>query len=484
MTPTLTSRLSRFPPALTIAIIATALFATYYLAPSTPYHFSTSSWSVTPPTLPSAWLSDDGHLDFRLGGDFRSRYTLLQEYSSGYSCDEEEILADGQRVCHNTVSALRSLWSNVRAQQRYLADEKVREDARIAGKEEGVVAPLDHLDATNRLQAEEFSETFKNISSIAGKRILVIGDSLDRNWITELVGKTAPSSHHRNHDLSSYVPADATPLAPRSSPSNSTDLGPVQALNKRRTGFFECSTAVIPIAPSPSLSSDRIAIGETFIPPFTRDLPGADHQFRVDFFFALGVHNEGAKPSRRGNTSDRVEALRQVIGGGKGDHDSRPYDAITVNFGLWDLVGFQRRAYLATAADKELGLTFEWIAEYTQTCQRFIQSLRDTYGSHTPIYFRLVHVTGPGLIGRDLLGLPPKLHALATAEMVPTFKPLRVAQLRRAQIDLAKSMGMTTINFARRFEGYGTEMARDGTHPKPEADQVYAELLLRQLMTH
>jgi len=69
-------------------------------------------------------------------------------------------------------------------------------------------------------------------------------------------------------------------------------------------------------------------------------------------------------------------------------------------------------------------------------------------------------------------------------EMVPTFKPLRVAQLRRAQIDLAKSMGMTTINFARRFEGYGTEMARDGTHPKPEADQVYAELLLRQLMTH
>ncbi|KAI9634704.1 uncharacterized protein MKK02DRAFT_37583 [Dioszegia hungarica] len=484
MTPTLTSRLSRFPPALTIAIIATALFATYYLAPSTPYHFSTSSWSVTPPTLPSAWLSDDGHLDFRLGGAFRSRYTLLQEYSGGYSCDEEEILADGQRVCHNTVSVLRSLWSNVRAQQRYLADEKVREDARIAGKEEGVVAPLDHLDATNRLQAEEFSETFQNISSIVGKRILVIGDSLDRNWITELVGITAPSSHHRNHDLSSYVPADAAPLAPRSSPSNSTDLGTVQALDKRRTGFFECSTAVVPIASSPSLSSDRVAIGDTFIPPFNRDLPGADQQFRIDFVFAFGVLNEGAKPSMPGNTSHRVEALRQVVGGGKRNHDSRPYDAITVNFGLWDLVGFQRRAYLATAADKEPGLTFEWIAEYTQTCQRFIQSLRDTYGSHTPIYFRLAHVTGPGLIGRDLLGLPPKLHALAEAEMVPTFKPLRVAQLRRAQIDLAKSMGVTTINFARRFEGYGTEMARDGTHPKPEADQVYAELLLRQLMTH
>lgn len=192
--------------------------------------------------------------------------------------------------------------------------------------------------------------------------------------------------------------------------------------------------------------------------------------------------NEGIKPTLPGKASDRVEALRQVIGGGMDDHDSRPYDAITINFGLWDLVGFQRRAYLATSADREPGLTIEWIAEYTQICERFIQSLRDTYGAHTPIYFRLVHVTGPGLVARGLMGLPPHLHAIAEEEMVPTFKPLRVAELRRAQINVAKKMGIKTINFAGKFEGYGTEITNDGTHPVTEANQVYAELMLRQLM--
>lgn len=148
MASTLASRLSRHSAALAISITVTALFMIYHLSPTVSYHLSPSRWTgAASVTLPSAWLSDAGHLKYAHGVAFGSKYTLLQEHAAGYSCDETEVLADGQTVCRNTISVLKSLWSNTKAQQRYLADEAARVEAEIAGQ----VAQLDIIEEKVRI---------------------------------------------------------------------------------------------------------------------------------------------------------------------------------------------------------------------------------------------------------------------------------------------------------------------------------------------
>lgn len=240
----------------------------------------------------------------------------------------------------------------------------------------------------------------------------------------------------------------------------------------------ECGVAILPISPNPSLSSDAASLEAAFTPRYTADSPRPDHHFRIDYVFAFGLMNIGQSPNLPANTTHRLTALREIIGGDTSDKHDRGYDAITLNFGLWDLVGFMRRTFLTDLSDNKLGLTPEWIIEYIDTCQRFIESLYSTYGRHVPIYIRLVHDSAAGDFG---LGLPANITA-AGGRQAP-FRLLREAQLRRAQVKVAERMNLKVLNFAGRFEGQGTSYTTDGVHPVTSANKVHAEMILRTLMS-
>ncbi|KAI9633991.1 uncharacterized protein MKK02DRAFT_38663 [Dioszegia hungarica] len=382
-----------------------------------------ASSKSSPPIIgsTSAWHHDRGFLDYRGDDEMQSKYDVIG-IEGGYKCDEVIQVGNGT-VCRSPLRIMKSLLASLK------------------GTGEGGIGTIDGTDSN---------------SILAGKRLLIVGDSLDRYWIENLVEMT----HGFYENVNTAQPQ--------------TRAG--QGLEARDLRH-SCKVAIIPVRPSTSQSEGE-SMHAHYIDRYTSEHRRSPDHLRIDFVFSHGLINGGLPHPFPNATALTTEALADQVGGDLSDEFDEGYDAISLGFGLWDLAGFQRLAYLSDLKDDHPGLTLEWIVEYGAAYAGYVEYLREVYGRDVPILARLLHDTGPAFFW-DNHGLPSEVKS--QVEQSNTFKPLRQAQLRNAQKQLAEKLGLQAHAFAKRFEGQGLNFTVDGIHPGRPANLIYMEMLFRAL---
>jgi hypothetical protein len=396
---------------------------------------------------PSAWLSDQGYIRFNNSEKWNTHYDVAKSDAAGFTCDEETVLSSGRIVCRNRLEVMAGLAANVQAQDKRMIAQAG------AGDSSGAVGFEDD-EAT-------FTDSYEALSGIAGKRLLIVGDSVDRNWITQLVDIAYPSSFYTNLFLAApNNPQTWIATHTAQDPSAATRQG-ISAPSKFK---HECGVAIFPIAPRPSLSTSAEELAKSFTPHYTAEYRRNPHHFRIDFAFVMGILFEGKSASMPANTTDRMAIWKDLVGGDVGDR--------------WDLAGYQQRRFIQYLADDDPDISMEWLDEYTDAYERFIGQLRLTYGQHVPIYIRLTHDTAPANM-RYIQDIPADIMAKINQNTV-TFRPLRLKQIRQAQLNVARATGSGVQPFARRFDGVAA-YTFDGTHPDVASNMVHVETIFRQL---
>lgn len=401
------------------SVIAFFLFialASQLLSPSTAtkHYFSSSTLFRKAP--PSAWFGEGGYLRRNTTDGYATTYELRDVGKKEYTCDEYEISELGVGKCTSTPRLVKALRDNSIAQVAAATGAQLQvEGGNTAGIVEGVDEEIEPVEA-------ELRRTAEILRGVKGKRVLYLGDSIDRYPLEELP-LAAPSS-----SLVVLDPANGHILRRDDPPA-----GPTRGWT---TTFFNIRLAN-------SISSSHA--NDTTYHPSRRMHPD---DFRIDFLFTFGLYHF----PNLDDLTERIDLMDPIVG----SEAPAEYDLICVNSGLWDM---EAMVYPATP---DRGITSEWIDRFVDRYIALIGFLRTKYGAHIPLAIRLTHDT----------------HHNYDAQH---FKPLRSEHIRQAQREVARRTGVRLLPFGQLMASQPGFFHWDGIHPTPEANLVHMETVLRMV---
>lgn len=422
-------------PFILAAIAVTLVFSTLYLyVAGDPHHLErwttwTSSPLVTSMTLSgatSAWFHPGGYLRLDQGTWATSYDTqLMGSQSLAYACDEVVPHNAAEPICRNNLTLVNALVANSEAQSSLWSESTEEKEADPA---------------SGRLQ-----ETGDLLKALRGKRILVLGDSTDRNAIRDLQtvlpssasldfdpssGARVESSFHNQHDLRVTIASVAANASEVRSPDQLTEEFSLhQAVPVRDTSLL-----------------------------------------RIDFLFLYGsMHRELWDPPPV-KTLERLSLAHGLFLGPHNNDDperSNRFDAVFINFGLWDLVAYNTEIDNADSPD---GLSLDFTERYTRAVGEVVKVLRTVHGQDIPIFLRTLHD-----VSHSPSGGPKDTNR---------YRPLRVQHLRQAQHHVAKRYHLHLLPFGELLRGQEAFLKEDGFHPAGPADTVFIEMMLRAIAGH
>lgn len=383
---------------LCIGLLMACIATTYYtLTHDCPYSKRVRSTS--------SWFNNDGLLEWDRSIGFDTTWTTFS--SPRYTCDETVMVGD-REACQSGIKVLQALSDNMQAQQRVLGG----------------------------MEPEELEDTAQVIGALKGKRILIAGDSTDRNSFADLIAML----HSRP-----YMPAH-----------------PV----------FGAAAALIPIASHPSDVQHAAELEATFELSPTTPSP----HLRIDQTFLVGTladrDIDGYGPC---DPAVRLESLAQAVGAVKDGRALPVYDAVYINAGLWDMAAIQRQTLNLHRDDPYPGLTPAQVDQYETGLHTLVDTAKRMFPG-AAIVMRTLHDTNSTLFAG-----PAHPNDMTGVEHQHTFKPLRAVQMRQAQIRVAEKTGVGINPFASRMLGQG-DITTDSVHPNLQANMVQLELLLRHLV--
>lgn len=337
----------------------------------------------------SAWLNDNGVLSLSPNPLDSVYRTMAGTDGDTYTCDDVVTTESGTPICENRMVYSRAL---------------------LAASEPAQLTP----------------STSHILASLAGKRVLLMGDSIER-FLMVGFRDSVPNGTFRTHTLST--------------PSTEGDFdGP----------------------------GGRVAI----LPTGVEDAP-----LEVDFLHYYGLDESviwGGRLDRRDPNevafaaSERFEQMLEVWPG------ADRYQVIVLDFGLCELARHQHEAYAEHGVDAYDGLPAEWVTDYIVRFRRMIQRARFAYPSARIVVRQLHGVAwynaGGWFVPEDLPPETPRADA---------FTPLRVFQLRQAQAAVAAAEGVELFTWANRMLGQADGALLDTIQPAEPGMWVYAEMLLR-----
>ncbi len=392
-----------------------------YLRKVVPFRYG---WAES--ALPSAWFCDVGFTRFFPDDGWKITYDVPLAISQGrYSCDTVVESATGPKYCQSNMDILKNLVRHLEIHATYLSkvnDVTVEVDP-------GEFATLqDSLDAT-----------YRELSDLAGKRILIIGDSIDRNWLNDLAALMPPpySRHCTDRLLSETVVMDKIY-------GSKVCIYPIVSKLQH-----------IPVATQLQIN-DLTTYG-------SRQDIGPGEYLHLDFLFSFGILDQLAASiaewvpslSPPFRLSDRIEVVKEWWGCDVDNARPNRYDAIFLNSGYWDI-----KALHDSRDPRWLingGLSTEAIELYETQFRDLVHRLKSMYGSSIPMYLRLVH----------------DIHHRTD------MSAIAVRDLRTAQIAIARTLDLHIHPFAHRMEGRDLSYQYDEIHPGPVGNMINMELFLR-----
>ncbi|KAI9633319.1 uncharacterized protein MKK02DRAFT_39298 [Dioszegia hungarica] len=342
-----------------------------------------SSTSLFRKAAPSAWFADGGYLRRDASDAWATAYEIRDAGVGEYSCDEYEITESGARRCLSTLRLMRALRDNSVAQ----VDAVAMRVAGGGGDEDGasVRMMLEGPDEGEGAVEEELRRTAELLRGIKGKRVLYLGDSIDRYPLEELPENYPSSSlvvlDPANGHLLRRDNGDAPSPSPAPAPA---PAGPVRG---HTTTFFNVRIANSILS---SLAND------TSYHPARRLHPD---DFRIDLLFTFGLLHY---PSID-DFMARIAQLDGLTGPASSSSSSlasesssataakAAYDLICVNVGLWDMEDMHKMGDHSPGG--LAGIASAWIDTYVDRYINLIGRLRIKYGAQIPIALRLTHDT-------------------------------------------------------------------------------------------
>lgn len=417
-----------------LAVSAVFLFA--YHSDNLPSSATSLFRSTSPnhnPRVRSGWLDDEGSMEYDHALGWGSKWSTLwseeKELEGRFKCDEKEIMSDGKTLCVSDTRVMRALKENSVLQAKILSNDTVVDD----------------------ILTEQLAESAKGVMALRGKRILIAGDSICRNLVSDLFQLLEPAAFLLTYDIQEEEGEEQHSLAKRNYYMK-----------------FLAATALFPIAAIPEeAQSKEMITAMNFKPTSTQDA----HHFRIDFVFLIGsLTNNPFIPYLPVDPIERIRLMHERVGG------QAKYDFITANLGLWDLAAIQRKILTELSQDVMPGLQNEDTSAFVDQMDRLIVGLKELHPT-SPIAVRLLH---------DLIsgGFAAPAHPANMASVVqsPTFKPLRIVQMRNAQYAAAQRHSVGWHSFALRMQGQPAVFTFDGVHPNPNAHIVYLEMLFRDII--
>ena len=497
LTPPLLPRPKRSSPvtaAVGIAAFVIAGCIFWIAAPTLLSHGLTGQNSSQQPLLSqsthrrvSGWFNDNGLIDFDNETGFNTTWTTLLHKEdpapseSDFYCDEERPFDDRRNACINNIRLLNAL-------RRHTAAQK---------------AVLFHGSAAT---AEELIASAKDVSYLGGRRILIAGDSTDRNvfsdfaelfddvsrldwfWIQDnppaRPASEQSSSRKRQEDAEQGLKTDHDTEQypseqPGSAKQDSSDFGS-EFPPWPKYPLIQASSLIIPIVATPPDLGEALQAAQDMNTSSSEPL--SSRLFRVDFLFLSGSLD--TEPSSFDyaptNSMERFKRFFQaagVIDRANGGTNPAAYDAITINFALWDIAIIQKDILTKTGDDSSPGMPLETMALVSKTLESYLTYLGDMFPI-AQLDVRLLHEAF------TLRHASPANPNGATYPDYPTFKGLRVQQYKNIQKEVATRLGALAIPYANRVAGLANLALFDGLHPTFSANRLYIELLLRGLFDH
>jgi hypothetical protein len=383
---------------------------------------------------------------------FASYYTFSPERDERLDirCDEIRAL-ENSILCDNTMAYMSLL----------------RQLDRVAAEESGQIETSKGEPSRSPIESRS-----PVLADLAGKRALILGDSVDRYMLLylrdEVMNDTRFFAECDMDDSRVLKEFGWTQGAPR--------------------------TMVIPVVPSPgttgqdfdfakdvdvnhspeSLSNGR---DEARVDLMAKAKMRAQTQLRVDFMHMYGTDDDDLWEDRASHqevtawrTEDRLEKVKTMWGA-----ESDPYNAIFINFGLWELARYQRTAYDLHQADDEIGLPQEWLEDFKDRLRMYVERVQTTW-SQAKVVIRTIHDPR-----ENAGGWFRSANMIAEGVRRAPFTRLRVVQLRRAQVQVAQELGLDVLHWADHMIGQDDSWLKDELHPGIPGSLVLAEMYLRML---
>lgn len=372
----------------------------------------------------SNWFNDNGYLDFDLQTGWNTSWNTIvptnATFSRAFHCDETSQTTDGHEVCVSKMRLLQTLQNNLLAQQDMLQ------------------APTAHALRT-------LKDTAQSLDFLRGRRALILGDSIDRDMVLAWSNLCPESTY-----LQQFLIHD-------------------EEAHHEGWQRMEVASLIIPIAADVSEVESNKTLQRAFEVAYTATQP--THHFRLDFTFLIGSMSD--KPFDFGpfNPDERISRMMKLLG----TSGPESYDYVSLNFALWDLAAIQRSSLQALRADPYKGIKPDYLARYADGLNYQAKRLKSLFpGAHLSL--RLIHE-----ITSEMHASPADADNMNDIQSIPTFKPLRLVQIRNAQIATAQRLHLDTNPFALRMMGQGSNFTVDTVHPAGPANKLVIELILRQL---
>jgi hypothetical protein len=434
--------------------------------------FFPPSWNLSAQqqyaTPRSAWFLDGGFMRLDQDDPFASYYTVTttiepQTGDLGVRCDQTRML--GTTVLCDNKNVFMSL---------------LRRYGR-AGLEGETGSPETIVQDQNRSSNTMVNEAVRPpvLMDLAGKRALILGDSVDRETLVhlrdEVLNDTRYFSGCDMDDSEVLTNFDGSQGAPRMfvipvEPSLSTSAS-------RTIDSFDFARDVDVNRSPSSLSSRGPAVEHELELVNEADLR-ARSQVRIDFLHMYGTDEDDLWEDRQSHhqvtawrSRDRLEKVKSMWG-----TEPDTYDVVFINFGLWELARYQRTAYDLYSSDDAIGLPQEWLEDYKDRLRVYVERVQTTW-SDAKVVIRTVHDPR-----NNAGGWFRSANMDAGGVKRAPFTRLRVVQLRRAQLHVAQALGLDALNWADRMIGQDDAWLKDEIHPAVPGSLVLAEMYLRTLV--
>lgn len=418
----------------------------------------------------SGWYNDNGVLDFDAETGLNTTWTTVLDdekaqsaATSEFYCDEKRVLHDGRATCSNHLKLLKALKRHTEAENAVLLAPSYRSSI-------------------------ELSASAQDVLFLGGRRILVVGDSIERNvvsdfaeyfnessWITGFwISDKRPNavSDEKSDDSTTHEDAETS-----EDQSSKEDEQPLPAWP--RFGLMQSASLVLPIAASDTDAGNVWTVGRDLDMSAPSPLPSK--YFRIDFVFLTGsLEDEYARIFNYAPTDsmERLVRLFDAVGVRNprtGFINSNAYDTITTNFAFKELHPEHREVVNSLRNDTKSEFSLDMAETLANSLEEMLGYLRKTFPP-AQLNLRVAHDVVspqhyyPKTPNQKASGDPPK-------------KPARVFQLRSIQQAVAQKLGIKTVPFTR-LDQLGRNCTFDGFHPYFPANRMYIELLLRNLYDH
>ncbi|KAG7532133.1 hypothetical protein FFLO_03821 [Filobasidium floriforme] len=310
------------------------------------------------------------------------------------------------------------------------------------------------------------------LGDLAGKRALILGDSVDRYMLMYLRDEVTNDARYFSEcdmdDSRVLKEFGWTQGAPR---MMVIPIVPPPGTTEQEFDFAND----VDVNQSPEfLSSGR---NEAQVELVAKAKMRAQAQLRVDFMHMYGTDDDDLWEDRASHqevtawrTQDRLEKVKTMWGA-----EPDTYHAVFINFGLWELARYQRTAYDLHSSDDEIGLPQEWLEDFKNRLRMYVERVQTAW-SQAKVVIRTIHDPR-----ENAGGWFRSANMNAGGVRRAPFTRLRVVQLRRAQVQVAQELGLDVLHWADHMIGQDDSWLKDELHPGIPGSLVLAEMYLRML---